>query len=303
MTQYNVQLQDGNGSLAGLRNELINGNFEIWQRGASFAINAIVSFTSDRWACNTQTGLTTTAEISVVAPVAAGLQYAIKNSGANFMALQQGVELARVASNMQFYVGSQWTLSFWSDEDQTSNPANVKWKNGLKDESGTALPVSSSFPNFQSTGETANGYTRYSATFTITADASTVANADCLAVILPVGPGQSATGVQLEPGPIATPFEQRAVGLEMNLCQRYYQKFTGNWLAYSYTSGTAIAVQQLFSVTMRTVPTTVLASPGGTVNWATITDATNQYGFSFAGTATAANNSAYIVDPAFDAEV
>jgi hypothetical protein len=30
--------------------------------------------------------------------------------------------------------------------------------------------------------------------------------------------------VQLEPGPVATPFEQRPIGTELALCQRYYEK-------------------------------------------------------------------------------
>ena len=33
------------------------------------------------------------------------------------------------------------------------------------------------------------------------------------------------TGVQLEPGPVATPFEHRPIGLELSLCQRYYQRY------------------------------------------------------------------------------
>ena len=37
----------------------------------------------------------------------------------------------------------------------------------------------------------------------------------------------SLTGVQLEVGSIATAFEQRHFGTEYNLCQRYYQRFTG----------------------------------------------------------------------------
>ena len=31
--------------------------------------------------------------------------------------------------------------------------------------------------------------------------------------------------VQLESGAVATPFEQRPIGTELALCQRYYQKF------------------------------------------------------------------------------
>jgi len=35
------------------------------------------------------------------------------------------------------------------------------------------------------------------------------------------------TGVQLEKGPIATPFEARPFSVELQMCQRYYEIFTG----------------------------------------------------------------------------
>ena len=40
------------------------------------------------------------------------------------------------------------------------------------------------------------------------------------------------TGVQFEPGPVATPFEQRSFGQELALCYRYYRRFS----PYSPTS-------------------------------------------------------------------
>ena len=35
---------------------------------------------------------------------------------------------------------------------------------------------------------------------------------------------RTARNIQLEEGTVATPFEQRPIGLEFSLCQRYYQK-------------------------------------------------------------------------------
>lgn len=68
------------------------------------------------------------------------------------------------------------------------------------------------------------------------------------------------TGVQLEPGTVATPFEHRSYGDELARCQRYYYKLgpvgssktLANASADSATAGWAIGS---FPVTMRTSPT------------------------------------------------
>ena len=67
------------------------------------------------------------------------------------------------------------------------------------------------------------------------------------------------TGVQLEKGTAATPFEQRLYGTELALCQRYYYKLKANGSdgffgsGFCDTSTTANAYTQ-FPVTMRTAP-------------------------------------------------
>jgi len=87
------------------------------------------------------------------------------------------------------------------------------------------------------------------------------------------------TGVQMEVGSVATPFEHRSFGEELALCKRYYQKsynvdvapgtattvgvFNHNFL----NSGNFGNVVQRFGVSMRTAPTMVVYDgSSGTVN-------------------------------------
>lgn len=62
--------------------------------------------------------------------------------------------------------------------------------------------------------------------------------------------------VQLEEGPTATPFEQRPLGLELSLCQRYFQSYPGNITNAGYTTnGTAQVYTMLLPTPMRVSPT------------------------------------------------
>lgn len=71
------------------------------------------------------------------------------------------------------------------------------------------------------------------------------------------------TGVQLEVGSVATPFERRLYGQELALCQRYCELASGApGRAYS---GTAAEFHMSFKVTKRTTPTIAL-NPNGQSN-------------------------------------
>jgi len=74
------------------------------------------------------------------------------------------------------------------------------------------------------------------------------------------------TGVQLEKGSVATPFEFRSIGQELALCQRYFNKSGGqNSHAASYTATVWIG-DVFYKVSMRATPTIVITGPNsGTV--------------------------------------
>jgi len=67
----------------------------------------------------------------------------------------------------------------------------------------------------------------------------------------------TANSVQLEPGPVATPFEIRPIAAELALCQRYYWRgLPGTDLNFAAYSNTAVASWPvMFPQTMRTAPT------------------------------------------------
>ena len=60
--------------------------------------------------------------------------------------------------------------------------------------------------------------------------------------------------VQIEPGPVATPFEQRPIGTELNLCHRYARWVPFTMFGYTAAGG-AVTNQILFSTEMRVAPT------------------------------------------------
>jgi hypothetical protein len=66
------------------------------------------------------------------------------------------------------------------------------------------------------------------------------------------------TGIQLEAGSVATPFERKQYGTELQLCQRYFQKPNGSYdfiWSGDVTSGTTYYDRLPLLTTMRTTPT------------------------------------------------
>ena len=73
------------------------------------------------------------------------------------------------------------------------------------------------------------------------------------------------TGVQLEVGSVATPFEHRSYGEELALCQRYYEKRVVRAASSSWGLSSSETLNRTFTVTKRAAPTiSYTGSWGGT---------------------------------------
>jgi len=202
----------------GFRNIIINGGMDIWQRGTSSSTNGAYN-SADRWWLYSNAGTTTWAREPTVVPT--GFQYALKATQASATASMVIYQVIETANAVRL-AGKTVTLSVYiaSTASVTINP-DVSYTTSVDTAVGgswtniTATPASWSVPS----GST---YARYTATLTIPSTAKSIRVGFGPASITS-GTSFYLTGVQLEEGSTATPFEQRPIGTELSLCQRYYQ--------------------------------------------------------------------------------
>jgi hypothetical protein len=251
------------GQLAGFRNQIINGDFSIGQRGNDFFQTAPADtddpYTLDRWCVSTIASAqpTRVAQQNNDAPPGFAWSIALyangNPTGGDRQSLIQAIELQRPGNNNQFAVGTTWTLSYWLKSGVDSSiGVGCGFRTSAQDGGANILEVSKT-ENITTT------WTRYSQTFTVTNTAS--ATDACFGVSFYNSVATNTViliaGVQLEPGPVATPFEHRPIGTELALCQRYYQ--TGiigmNQVIVDPPTGANGYAEQPLPVTMRANPT------------------------------------------------
>jgi len=102
------------------------------------------------------------------------------------------------------------------------------------------------------------------------------------------------TGVQLEVGSVATPFEHRSYGEELAACQRYFHRSIGGTIVGAYVDSNRVDATIHFPTTMRATPTMTASS--GTNYWYAYTGGSPDYfnAWSGAGGASLNNGSMYV---------
>ena len=303
----------------GMKNRVINGNMVIDQRNTSQTGNG---YSVDRWAIYDNTSATYTLAQDTEAPTdfITSLKFTTTGTDTSIGSTEQCVIYHQIEGNniADFNWGTAnaktVTLSFWVRSSLTGTFAGSLGNNGYARCYPFTYTISAADTWEQKTititGDTTGTWLTtngvgISLRLAIAAGSSFEATANAWAsgnyfsvsgATNVVGTASSTfyiTGVQLEVGENATPFEYRMYGTELALCQRYYQKFAEPTNSYGMivqtaytTSTTNINSAPQFIVPMRTKPSSVTSSTlcfrrydgsiqGGTFSSTTIDSATN----------------------------
>lgn len=264
------------GQLAGLRNRIINGDMRVAQRGVSIvpALGSLSAYSLDRWIAY-QTGAAAT--FMQTAGNGSNNAYCLSFTG---VASNTEVTVAQCIESINCYdlPTGAITVSCWLYStvaktitltlDTPTTTADVF-------SATTALPSGSLVYNHPGAG------TWQQVTFTYSAAlASTNAAAIRRGIRVRLGYGATTTGtfgitgVQLEIGSVATPFEQRPYGTELALCQRYFEVQLLTFAVYMTPNG--YQTPMVYAVTKRANATLVAA--GGIFSLSATTDGVDNGG-------------------------
>jgi len=297
------------------RNLIINGAAQINQRGA-IAAGATDSYFADRWShIHNGTSARVALDTSTDVPSGEGFNKSLKidvstadttPTGTNYMILRQvleGQDLIRLKKGTSS--AESLTLSFWVKSSvtgtyiaelfdlhntrQISKTYTVSTANTWEKKTIT-FPgdTSGAFTYDNSGGLSVQWWLLAGGDFTSGTlnDSAWATSTNANRVVGQVNLFASTsnefymTGVQLEVGEQATPFEHRSYGDELQRCQRYYQKIDMGYATGSASDNGMYYESLQFKATMRATPTMTASAFGSdTGNATTVVSSTTYNGW------------------------
>ena len=248
---------------SGRKNLLINGGFDVAQRGTSFTGTQI--YTLDRWYMDESGSTTTlTQETHTLGQtdVPDNPKYYLKmntTTGANNCRIEQNIEGVHHAA------GQSATLSFWA---KGVNPAGGNYNINMNQLFGTGGSPSTETSVSLGTFTVTSSWVKKSFTVTLASISGktlgTTLGTDHLKlqILQPDGDGGSAawnlniSNIQFELGSVATDFEHLSYAEQLRLCYRYFYKPTyenGTYARFNfhYEPSAWIGLEINFPVSMR----------------------------------------------------
>jgi len=265
------------------KNKIINGNFDIWQRGTSNGMSGY--YTADRWSCQ-NSGTTKTAsrqsftlgQTAVPGEPTYFMRHVVTSSAGagNFCYMYQVIESVRTLA------GKTATLSFWAKADSSKNIAidmsQYFGSGGSPSSSVLISPITFaltsswqkfiytfSFPSIS--GKTLGSDNNDGLGINFWFDAGSTYNSRNNSLGQQSGTFDIAQ-VQLEEGPVATAFEQRHIGQETLLCMRYFRTVLLSIRGKATAGSDTFSSGYLLSPYMRIQPTATVRVGGTNGNLA-----------------------------------
>jgi len=217
------------------KNAIINGGFDVWQRGTSISISASSNkYTADRWLCDAgaSQALTVSRQATGDTTNLPFIQYCLRvqrNSGQTGTGnISPGTPFETV--NTIPYAGRTVTFSFYARKGADYSAASSALGFYIYTGTGTDQNPYSGFTGgtqvMSSTATLTTTWQRFTASVTL---ATSVTQISPFFTFTPVGTASTndyfeVTGVQLEVGSVATAFSRNAGTIqgELAACQRYY---------------------------------------------------------------------------------
>jgi hypothetical protein len=290
-------------SSVNFRNRIINGDMRIDQRNAGASVTTSVlqglTYTLDRWAyyndvvskrtiqqvSTAPAGFNNSLKVTVIATDVTGPQQFINHRIEGFNAADLGWGTADAqAATLSFWVRSSVTGQMGGSIQNSATNRSYPFAYTINtadtweyktvaitgDTSGTWLATNGI--GLSLIFENGPGYQKAAAgAWTAQNSTSSTGSVNLCATN---GATWYITGVQLEAGSVATPFERRPYGTELALCQRYFETITGGAQQESLTVGS-------HSVLYGKIPFQVMKRANPTITYANTTR--NSVGFTPAG--------------------
>jgi hypothetical protein len=274
------------------RNRIINGSMEIDQRNAGAAVVNSGQFSVDRWADNYSGSGRYSAQRSTVAPsgFVNSLLHTVSTAvtpaatdvyqifqpveGSNAVDLAWGTSAAKTIT-ISFWVRSSITGTYGlfiynSDgtrsitQTYTISAANTwEYKTITLPGDTTGTYYTDNRIGFVLGFDLGSGSNQNTATLGAWQSGAYRRTSGCVNWISTNGATFYLTGVQLEVGSVATPFERRSYGLELNLCQRYYTKMDSTYYGDFGNASNYSVVSIFLPTTMRAIPSASVSGTSG----------------------------------------
>ena len=257
-TQFNTAISLGS------RNKIINGAFDVWQRGTSFTDWASFAYLVDRMRIgydgSPASGRTLSQQTFALGQtdVLEGdpryyIQYVFPNCGTPNNYLRWDLEGVRTLA------GKKATFSFWARVPSGTMTIGV----AIAQEFGTGGSPSAGVYPSQTNYTVTTTWQKFVYTTTMASVSGKTLgtnNDDRIWPAVYMPPAAAGTiqfaNFQLEEGTVATPFEKRQYATELAMCQRYYWQLSAANAPYSVEGigDTACMFPIWFPVTMRAAP-------------------------------------------------